>query len=39
MMILVAGLEPTGFFEYLPVRAARASSGKDRIRVEFNKNF
>jgi Na+/H+ antiporter NhaD/arsenite permease-like protein len=28
MMILVAMLEPTGFFEYLAVRAARASQGK-----------
>jgi Na+/H+ antiporter NhaD/arsenite permease-like protein len=28
MMILVAMLEPTGFFEYLAVRAARASMGK-----------
>ena len=27
MMILVAMLEPTGFFEYLAVRAARASKG------------
>lgn len=28
MMILVAMLEPTGFFQYLAVRAARASMGK-----------
>jgi len=28
MMILVAMLEPTGFFEYLAVLAARASKGK-----------
>ena len=28
MMILVAMLEPTGFFEYLAVRAARASRGR-----------
>ena len=28
MMILVAMLEPTGFFEYLAVLAARASTGK-----------
>ncbi|HEY3474660.1 MAG TPA: ArsB/NhaD family transporter [Anaerolineales bacterium] len=28
MMMLVAMLEPTGFFEYLAVRAARASKGK-----------
>lgn len=28
MMILVAMLEPTGFFEYLAVLAARASEGK-----------
>jgi Na+/H+ antiporter NhaD/arsenite permease-like protein len=32
MMILVAMLEPTGFFEYLAVRAARASKG-NQIRL------
>ena len=34
MMILVAMLEPTGFFEYLAVLAARASKGKP-IRLFF----
>lgn len=34
MMILVAMLEPTGFFEYLAVLAARASRGKP-IRLFF----
>ena len=31
MMILVAMLEPTGFFEYLAVSAARASKGKPML--------
>lgn len=34
MMILVAMLEPTGFFEYLAVLAARASKGKP-VRLFF----